>query len=183
MSEPTFEELMTIHIPDSVTGKCRALGAYRDNGKRQPACIVCGGELPPRRRSYCSDEHARWFVENHDWTTARHAAWTENNKVNCVEIETEETYYNHVTKEVAKRIIKIKRPACSRCGEAESTYGANNFLHTQLEVDHIIPLNGSPRGKTCLNHQTNLRVVCHRCHLILTAEQRAAGLIGKRKTK
>ena len=42
----------------------------------------------------------------------------------------------------------------------------------RLEVNHILPLRGNYRGVTCANHLTNLEVLCHRCHVIATAEQR-----------
>lgn len=29
---------------------------YKNKNKEQRFCLVCGKELPPRRRSYCSDE-------------------------------------------------------------------------------------------------------------------------------
>lgn len=40
------------------------------------------------------------------------------------------------------------------------------------EVNHKEPLRGGVRQKTCLNHQDNLEVLCHSCHLGVTAEQR-----------
>lgn len=43
---------------------------YRNKNKEQRFCIVCGKELPPRRRSYCSDECRHkgiiaWQMEQH----------------------------------------------------------------------------------------------------------------------
>ena len=32
------------------------------------------------------------------------------------------------------------------------------------EAHHIIPLNGSTRHGSCLNHQENLMALCHGCH-------------------
>jgi hypothetical protein len=60
------------------------------------------------------------------------------------------------------------RARCARCHE--STRG-------WPEVNHIVPVNGSRYHFGCQNHQSNLEVLCHRCHVEVTAEQRAAGLI------
>lgn len=41
----------------------------------------------------------------------------------------------------------------------------------RLEVNHIEPLRGGPRSFTCLNHASNLEVLCHSHHLIETERQ------------
>jgi 5-methylcytosine-specific restriction endonuclease McrA len=58
---------------------------------------------------------------------------------------------------------------CRRCGE----------IAARPEVNHIEPVNGGPRHFTCRNHQDNLEVLCHECHVVVTSEQRAAGLFQK----
>lgn len=47
------------------------------------------------------------------------------------------------------------------------------------EVNHITPLNGLRPHFGCCHHRDNLEALCHSCHLQTTAEQRAAGLIGR----
>lgn len=182
MSEPTFEELMTINLPPEVGADCAARSYLRRESytKRRPdgLCIVCRGELPPRRIRYCSDACGRWFAENHDWTTARHTAWTRNFEVNHMEIEVKFTWHNFATNEDETEVRHRVVACCSRCHEPDRSHQYGEF-HSRLEVDHIIPINGGVRAKTCMNHQDNLRVVCHRCHVELTKEQRKAGLIGK----
>jgi 5-methylcytosine-specific restriction endonuclease McrA len=43
---------------------------------------------------------------------------------------------------------------CLNCGEQAK------------EVDHIIPRKGMPLHRhSCLHHQTNLRALCHDCHV------------------
>lgn len=42
------------------------------------------------------------------------------------------------------------------------------------EVNHITPVVGGYRSVSCLNHEENLEVLCHNCHLGETAGQRAA---------
>jgi hypothetical protein len=112
---------------------------------------TCRAPLTARRTAYCSDAHAREFVRNHVWSDARRTA---------------------------RRLAKW---ACQQCGfkpslirkdpEALKTYSRHEL---RLEVNHIAPLRGSYRGVTCSNHLTNLEVLCHRCHLATTAEQRRA---------
>jgi len=110
---------------------------------------TCRSILSGRRTAYCSDAHAREFVRNHVWADARRTA---------------------------RRRAKW---SCQRCGfkpgsirkdpVARQTYSRHEL---RLEVNHIVPLRGSYRGVTCSNHLTNLEVLCHRCHLVATAEQR-----------
>ena len=109
----------------------------------------CRMALPPRRTAYCSDKHAREFQRNHVWSAARQAA------------------------------RRRSRWACERCGLRPSVMRKNPDVHRafsrrelRLEVNHIQPLVGAYRGVTCLNHQSNLEVLCHRCHVAVTSEQR-----------
>jgi hypothetical protein len=109
----------------------------------------CRTPLLGRRTAYCSDAHAREFVRNHVWADARR---------------------------MARRRAKW---ACQRCGLKPSQIRKDPIARNQysrhelrLEVNHILPLRGSYRGVTCSNHLSNLEVLCHRCHLLTTAEQR-----------
>ncbi|HWC28975.1 MAG TPA: hypothetical protein VG845_02730 [Dehalococcoidia bacterium] len=109
----------------------------------------CRMALPPRRTAYCSDKHAREFERNHVWLFARRAA---------------------------------RRRAgwrCERCGFKPSEVRRDPLARRaysrhelRLEVNHILPLKGVYRGVSCFNHQSNLEVLCHRCHLQVTREQR-----------
>ena len=120
-----------------------------DVSERVCRLATCRTVLPPRRTAYCSDKHAREFARNHVWSDARSAA------------------------------KRRTRWACERCGfkpltvrkdpEAKVTYSRYEL---RLEVNHIRPLVGAYRGVTCLNHQSNLEVLCHRCHVSVTNEQR-----------
>jgi hypothetical protein len=109
----------------------------------------CRTALPPRRTAYCSDKHAREFERNHVWAAARRAA------------------------------RRRARWACERCGLKPSEIRKDPLARSafsrhelRLEVNHIQPLIGAYRGVTCLNHQPNLEVLCHRCHVAATGEQR-----------
>jgi hypothetical protein len=111
----------------------------------------CRAPLPPRRTAYCSDQHARAFENNHVWSAARRAA---------------------------RRRAKW---TCERCGFKPNVIKkdpvarlAYTRLALKLEVNHIQPLIGAYRVVTCLNHLTNLEVLCHACHVEVTGGQRAS---------
>ena len=120
-----------------------------DISERLCRVATCRSPLSARRTAYCSDAHAREFVRNHVWGDARRTA---------------------------RRRAKW---SCQRCGfrpggirkdpEARKAYARHEL---RLEVNHILPLRGNYRGVTCANHLNNLEVLCHRCHVIATAEQR-----------
>ena len=126
-----------------------------DLSERVCRVAACRAELPSRRTAYCSDKHAREFERNHVWLAARRAA------------------------------RRRARWACERCGfkpsevrkDREARRAFSRF-ELRLEVNHILPLAGSYRSVTCLNHQTNLEVLCHRCHLLVTKDQRVSSIEG-----
>jgi hypothetical protein len=106
--------------------------------------------LPRRRTAYCCAKHAREWERNHVWFAARQAA------------------------------RRRARWACERCGfkplqvrrdpQARAAFSRHEL---RLEVNHIQPLGGAYRRVTCLNHQSNLEVLCHRCHLAVTGMSRS----------
>ncbi len=57
---------------------------------------------------------------------------------------------------------------------AKSAYRRHEL---RLQVNHIQPLVGSYRGVTCMNHLSNLEVLCHQCHVAVTDEQRRLGRV------
>jgi hypothetical protein len=121
-----------------------------DLAERVCRLASCRAALPPRRTAYCCNKHAREFERNHVWFAARQAA---------------------------RRRAKW---ACEQCGfkptqVRKDPQARSGFLRHELrlEVNHIHPLAGAYRGVTCLNHQSNLEVLCHRCHVAMTSEQRA----------
>lgn len=121
----------------------------------QPLCRVerCRATLPSRRTAYCSDLHAREFERNHVWFAARRAA------------------------------RRRAQWSCERCGFKPSKVRRDPAARGQylrhelrLQVNHIEPLVGAYRLVTCANHLENLEVLCHRCHLAVTGEQRTGRL-------
>lgn len=117
----------------------------------EPLCRLasCRKPLEGRRTAYCSDKHAQEFERNHVWPAARRAA---------------------------------RRRAgwgCERCGfkpsEARQDPERRRLFRRhelRLEVNHIQALGGRYRRVTCLNHQSNLEVLCHACHLLMTGATR-----------
>jgi hypothetical protein len=120
-----------------------------DLGLRLCRVASCRSELPARRTAYCSDRHAREFERNHIWFAARR---------------------------VARRRAGY---ACERCGfrpadirrdpEARRRYRRHEL---RLEVNHVAPLAGAYRLVSCANHQANLEVLCHACHVQVTTAAR-----------
>jgi hypothetical protein len=120
-----------------------------DLSERLCRVATCRLELPARRSAYCSDRHAREFERNHVWFAARR---------------------------VARRRAGY---ACERCGfrpadvrrdpEARKRFARHEL---RLEVNHVVPLAGAYRLVSCANHQSNLEVLCHGCHALVTAAGR-----------
>lgn len=117
-----------------------------------PLCRWCRGPLPPRCTAYCSEACQITFQENHFW---QQAAW-------CCRMR-----YGG---------------ACADCG-ATGSYSRTEFRgvvedengqhrldwektseHNPLEAHHIQPPIVVPRFCSCYNHQSNLILVCARCH-------------------
>lgn len=69
----------------------------------------------------------------------------------------------------AKRRDKYR---CVKCG--------SKF---KLEVNHIKPCLGKHNKRGCWHHIENLETLCHDHHLEVTRQQRAAGLLTRRKRK
>jgi hypothetical protein len=118
----------------------------------------CRNYLPKRKRRFCSNRCATFFNMNHSWNTA--VVWA----------------------------IKFAQGMCERCKRFDADYEGcypsasegRAVRGLRLEVNHIFPLNGATGTMTCRNHQMNLQVLCHECHVHVTKLQRNAGLIGKR---
>jgi hypothetical protein len=150
--------------PEATVGDGRPLtgaGSWRqhvtcvDLGASLCRVATCRQLLPSRRTAYCSDRHAREFERNHVWAHARHAA------------------------------RRRAGWACERCGFKPSVIRRDPVerrryarYELRLEVNHKRPLFGAYRSVSCDNHQANLKVLCHACHLIATSAQRSGCLAG-----
>lgn len=83
----------------------------------------------------------------------------------CSAAHTREWKRNHMWG-AAKAAVKKRDRACVRC---HLPRGGDN-----PEVNHIVPREGSGYGTGCWNHQDNLELLCHDCHVGVTAEQARA---------
>jgi 5-methylcytosine-specific restriction endonuclease McrA len=70
-------------------------------------------------------------------------------------------YLEHHWSAARKAAKRRAKYMCETCGSNE-----------KLEVNHIIPLVGTKRTWSCLNHRDNLEVLCHKCHVVVTNQQR-----------
>jgi len=107
-------------------------------------CVWCAGALPGRRLRWCGKPCIDAYQLNHEWSAARLHA-----------------------------VIRASfRPAegwtvwtyCDQCGKRTSA----------PEVNHVDPRRGRGYDPGCWNHQTNLQVLCHACHVAETNQQRRA---------
>lgn len=108
-------------------------------------CRGCGGPLPRTKKGHISRTRRWCGQECIDRTLGGHAWW--------------------MAREVAlKRAGGRSGWTCAHCGGCEGS----------PEVNHIGPLYGWGYGDGCHNHQDNLEVLCHGCHVRVTGQQREA---------
>ena len=151
-------------------------------------CRQCGGKPSGRSILYCSAAHRDEFERNHFWGTARAFVVRQAERaagcrpgILCARC-----------REVVPRKYDVLRIFDAAWNEhhgeghhRDPVYRAARSVvlsvasHT-AEVNHIVPVNGDRQHFSCANHLDNLEALCHVCHLAVTAEQRAAGLIGAR---
>jgi len=126
------------------------------------ACAWCAAELPPRRRSWCSDRCGELFWMNHWWSVARTAA-KRRDRYRC------------------KRcgVRGPKRPSASAHRTRKAYLAALRAYREEkkvarLEVNHIDPAAGKHRQLSCVHHLDNLETLCLSCHKHHTAALRLA---------
>ena len=124
---------------------------------REGTCAWCAAELPARRRTWCSDRCGDAFWTNHWWTLARGAA-KRRDKYRCIQCghkpptrPSKKTAGSHATYLAAMRAWrKTKRT-------------------DRLEINHIVPCNGSHGILSCSHHLENLETLCVSCHRVHTS--------------
>jgi hypothetical protein len=127
---------------------------------REGACGWCAAELPPRRRSWCSDRCGDAFWANHWWSVARSAA-KKRDRYRCAACGHKpppRPSRTRITKEAAYR-------------EAMRTWRRERRT-LRLEVNHIDPCLGQHGELSCAHHLTNLETLCTACHRMQTSAQR-----------
>lgn len=114
-------------------------------------CAWCGGELPKRRRTWCSNRCADGFWKNHWWSLARRAA-KRRDKYRCARC-------GHVP---VKR--PTKRSVSTTAYNAAMRAWRKTRKGDRLEVNHRIPCMGLHRTLSCAHHLENLETLCVACH-------------------
>lgn len=151
---------------------------------RRHVCRSCERPLAPRR-AYCSDKCRLVFEQDHFWGLARARA-LKRARIEGLILEpapqpltVDDILRGRGQKrqaelllgrerlaslgDVSPRIRRYRGYRCALCGQ----------LTEEPEVNHIKPVLGGHRSVTCLNHEENLEVLCHTCHLGATAQQLA----------
>jgi DNA-directed RNA polymerase subunit RPC12/RpoP len=123
-------------------------------------CAWCGAELPPRRRTWCSDRCGTAFWNNHWWSQARREA-KRRDKYRCRRC-------GHVA---PKRPARVRFPTETAYRAAMRAWRAGKPLN-RLEVNHRVPALGAHRMLSCVHHLDNLETLCVNCHKETTSAMR-----------
>lgn len=115
-------------------------------------CEWCGASLTGRQRRWCGRRCSRLYTANHRWTQAKKLAKAAREWYLCEHADSDGW---------------VKEPYADVC----------EVWTQKPEVNHKIPCKGQHGKWGCHHHQENLEVLCRSCHLRVTAEQRAKGLI------
>ena len=127
-------------------------------GIRKGHCTWCGRELAGRQRRWCSEIHEWSFGVNHAF--GRGSSALKLAVGHCVLCG---KYLDHEPDVQRTRYHNPRYPGHVR---------VSNPDYLNLEADHIERANGSHGVFGCQHHWSNLRVLCHECHIGVTTEQR-----------
>lgn len=143
-------------------------------------CQYCGDILPKYRRRWCDDECSLLVATNHVWTLAKRAVYLRDASKcqmcgchvwNSVDI------YKHPERPRQQHISFLGDPEGYRRSHAEYAAAIEQWQLSMkpfmAEVNHIVPRNGGGYNSGCHNHLDNLQLLCHRCHVGVTKQQRA----------
>jgi hypothetical protein len=130
--------------------------------ERAEGCAWCGGALPPRRRTWCSERCSDAFWNNHWWSRARVAA-KRRDKYRCARC-------GHVP---PKRPTRARFPLESAYRSAMRAWRAGRASN-RVEVNHVRPALGAHTTLSCIHHLDNLETLCVACHKAHTSAVRSA---------
>lgn len=160
--------------------------AKRAARKRDGACVRCGANGADYERMFKSAMRAQPEIKAPDWRTFLasidpgylndqgrafypHPMGSALGKTNmlrtCVDVE---------HRLLASRWFDLQA-AAAWWPKAVAAAIAAEVLSRSLEVNHKTPILGRHDEGGCHHHVEDLETLCHRCHLIETARQRAAG--------
>lgn len=122
-------------------------------------CRACGADLTKAQRSWCGAPCKLMYENNHYWNAARHAA-VKRGRV-CTKCHWTEDQYQEASLTTEGQYVMWTRTMLL-------THSPDNWL----EVNHIVPRRGEGYGTGCWHHQSNLEVLCHKCHVKVTRLQR-----------
>lgn len=156
-------------------------------------CNWCSRPLTGRRRRWCSDTCCEEFSAQHDWDKARSAALARDGfccRMCGVKTAVElDSYWRQHPQAPPRPQLSDFQPLDiphhqDKLRDAWSAYDAQwRVFKKQVidplrpEVNHIVPRLGKGYGFGCWNHQSNLEVLCRRCHQQKTREQRVERLL------
>jgi 5-methylcytosine-specific restriction endonuclease McrA len=156
-----------------------------EDRRRRHVCRTCEAPLPPRR-VYCDKKCELAFDQNHFWAPAKSRALKANllggPDGQALELVADrELTEDDILELIARRREELAEVLERRAGRRSRIERVRAYLcehcaqpTTAPEVNHISPVVGGNRSSTCKNHEENLEVLCHACHLIATAAQRAS---------
>jgi hypothetical protein len=124
------------------------------------ACAWCGTELPPRRRSWCSDRCGDAFWANHWFSVARSTA-KRRDRYRCTQCGAR----------APKRPVKTHYTAHAKYLAAMRAWRKEKRT-SRLEVNHKVPCIGKHAELSCAHHLDNLETLCPACHKQHTAALR-----------
>lgn len=106
----------------------------------------------------------RWCNEK---LTGRQKRWCSNQ---CGNAAFNNHWFSSARKTLLRNASLSKTRHCVRCRSKQS-----------LEANHIVPCLGAHKVASCAHHVNALELLCHDCHLLVTAAQRASGLLSKKR--
>ena len=161
--------------------------AFGDNTDGR--CNWCGVELTGRQVRWCSPDHRDIFAIHHYWTDARAAALKRDARTcqRCGRSEQPEDLW------AWRRFLESIRPRPHLRDVPDwrewttvtaDWQAADDILRAEerarsMEVNHKVPILGRHAEAGCHHHLDGLETLCHRCHVEVTATQRAAGLLDR----
>lgn len=102
-------------------------------------CFWCGGVLKGKLQRYCYGHMIKYY---------RHFSWPS----------------------AVSWALDRASHGCENCGIKEIAVQVDSwYTRSNLEVHHIVPLNGKSRQFTAFNLPWNLAVLCHDCHQAIHA--------------